>query len=310
MCIRDRNKSTISLVEKVFRYYTVDPKALLNKIEWINCDINDIATLHDAFKNIKHVYHCAALISFDPKNTKRLIKVNVEGTKNIVNLSIENKIEKICHLSTIGTIGNSSDGSNVNENTSFNSALANVYALSKYEAEMEVWRGSQEGLKVIILNPGFIIGPGFWDKGSGKIFKTIFKGIKFYPPKGTGFVGVTDVTKSSIALMNSSISNERYILVSENLSYKEAFSNIAKALDKKPPKYLLKKWMLSILWRLDWLKSFLMKSDRLLSQKMAQTIDIPIVYDSTKVEKSIKFKFEPIANSIKFSTTIFFNETC
>jgi len=303
-----RNKDKISLVEKVFRYYTEDSNSLLNKIEWVHCNINDIPTLQENFKNVEQVYHCAALISFDPRDRRKLFKINVEGTTNIVNLSIENKVKKICHISTIGTIGNSIDGSPVDENTEFNSVLANLYATSKYKAEMEVWRGSQEGLKVIVTNPGFIVGPGFWDTGSGKTFSTIFKGLKFYPPGGTGFVNVTDVAKCSIDLMNSSISNERYILVAENLLYKEAFSNFAIALGKKPPQRLLKNWMLPILWRLDWLKSFLTNSERLLSKKMAQTIGITIVYNATKIEKDLGFKYEAIGNSIKSSAAIFLKE--
>jgi len=263
-----RNKESIKSVATIFSYYSPDYKVLLNKIEWVNCDINDIAALQEAFKNITQVYHCAALISFDPKNLKKLFKTNVEGTANIINLSIENKIEKLCHVSTIGTIGNTLDGSSSNEETPFNSALANVYALSKYQAEMEVWRGSQEGLNIVMVNPGVILGPGFWNNGSGKFFKNTFNGMTFYPPLGTGFVGINDVVKCMIHLMNSSINNENYILVAKNSSYKEVLTSIASALQKKPPRYMLKKWMLEILRRLEWLKAIVTGSERLLSKKM------------------------------------------
>ncbi len=303
-----RNKAKISLVRKVFGYYIDNSDSFFNKIEWFKCDINNISLLEDAFDGITQVYHCAALISFDPRDRKKLLKINVEGTSNIVNLCISGNIEKLSYVSSIATIGNTTDGSNANETTEFNEALANVYALSKYHAEMEVWRGSQEGIKVIIINPGVILGPGFWSNGSGKIFQRVFKGLKLYPPEGTGFISVNDVVKSLVLLMNSTITNQNYILVAENLSYKKAFSAIALALNKKPPQQVLKKWILFILWRLDWIKSLVTNDERILSKKMAKSFDSTTVYDAEKIKAALKLKFEDVNDYIKFCATTFLKE--
>jgi len=153
-----RNEDRILLTKKVFGYYSEEAESLFSTIDWVKCDLNDIPTLEIVFNGVTHVYHCAALISFDPNDAKELYKTNVIGTLNIVNLCIANGIKKLCHVSSIATIGNTTDGAPANETTEFNEALANVYALSKHQAEMEVWRGSQEGIEIVIVNPGVILG--------------------------------------------------------------------------------------------------------------------------------------------------------
>ena len=303
-----RNEDRILLVKKVFAYYTDAIEPLINKIEWVSCDLNDIPNLEIVFNNITQVYHCAALISFDPRNIDALLKTNVEGTTNIVNLCIKNNIEKLCYVSSIATIGNPIIGERAEEETEFNDAIANVYALSKHKAEMEVWRGSQEGVKSIIVNPGLIIGPGFWHNGSGLLFSKIYKGVQFYPPTGTGIVAVNDVVQIMGELMDSPISNERYILVGENLSHKDTFTMVAESLHKKPPKFILKIWMLQLFWRLDWVRSAITGKERVLTKKMALSFNSTIIYTTDKVKKQLAFNFTNIKTSIAFSASIFLKE--
>lgn len=303
-----RNEDRILLTKKAFQYYSEEAEVLFSTIDWVQCDINDIPALEIAFGNITHVYHCAALISFDPNDAKDLYKVNVVGTLNIVNLCIANGIKKLCHVSSIATIGNTTNGSLENETTEFNEALANVYALSKHQAEMEVWRASQEGVEIVIINPGVILGPGFWNNGSGQIFQKISKGLRFYLPGSTGFVTVKDVVNAMVNLMNSNVVNKNYILVSKNLSYKEAFSKIAIALNKKTPKARLKKWMLATLWRLDFLKSMMTGSKRVLSKKMVQSFGLATTYSNKKIKEDLKFEFEDLDASIQFCASIFLEE--
>ena len=125
--------------------------------------------IEEAFKNIRKVYHCAALISFDPNDFKRLVEVNEEGTGNIVNLSISHKIDKLCYVSSIAALGKDPNSPEVTEQSEWRGTDVNPYALTKYLAEMEVWRGSQEGISTVIVNPGVILGPGFWESGSGRL---------------------------------------------------------------------------------------------------------------------------------------------
>src|SRR5690606_6511664 len=173
-----RKTSNLKEIEKIFGYYTENAPELFQKILWIEADLNDLPTLDEAFKGITHVYHCAGLISFDPNDYELLRTINTEGTKNIVNLCLAHNIQKICQVSSIAAIGRTLDGQAATEETDWTLEGANVYALSKMDSELEVWRGSQEGLAVVIVNPGVIIGPGFWDSGTGLLFQNGFKARK------------------------------------------------------------------------------------------------------------------------------------
>ena len=303
-----RSMEKLRLVKRVFSYYQKDADSLFDQIEWVQGDILDVPSLESAFLDIEQVYHAAALISFDPRDFKSLRKVNVEGTANIVNLCIHHKIEKLCYVSTIGTIGRSTDGKEATESNDWNELHTNVYALTKYSAEMEVWRGSQEDLNVVIVNPGIIIGPGFWDTGSGKLFTTVNKGYSFYPPGGTGFVSVTDVVSVMTRLMASTIKNERFILVAENRTYKEIMTSIATAIGKKPPLKELKKWQLEIGRYFDFFKTLFTGKPRTITKNAIYSLLHPESYSSEKVRTVLHFEFEPLEESIVFASKKFMED--
>src|SRR5690554_1920443 len=207
-----RNEKKLSVVKKVFSYYSKQPDEDFNKIEWIQVDLLDIPLLIEAFKNVSHVYHCAAFVSFEPNKYHELRKTNIEGTANIVNLCIANKVEKLCYVSSVATLGKSLNKTAVDEDALWNPEADNsLYGITKYGAEMEVWRGTQEGLDAVIVNPGVILGESPHNDGSSAIFKLGARGVSFYPTGGTGFVDVRDVVKSMIFLMTSEVKNEQYI---------------------------------------------------------------------------------------------------
>lgn len=292
---KEKNKKNVL---QVFEYY--QKTELFGKIDWIQADILDVPSLEIAFENVATVYHCAALISFDPKDEEKLRKTNIEGTANVVNLSIDFGVKKLCYVSSIAALGDLKDFEKViTEETEWNpEAHHSDYAISKYGAEMEVWRGHQEGLEVVVVNPGVILGPIFWSDGSGEIYQRVKNGLPFYTKGGTGFVSVTDVVKEMINLMQSTIKNERFVLVSETLSYQTVTDLIAEKLKVNTPKIHAKKWMTSIVWRLDGLLGLFGKK-RTLSKDMARTLHTIDYYDSSKVKESIGMEFEKIAEYIK-----------
>ena len=223
-----RSTSDLNAVKRVFSYYTTDFEPLFDKITWKVADVNDIPSLQKAFVGITQVYHSAAVISFNKKDDELLRKVNIEGTANMVNIAIDSNIKKFCFVSSVASIGKFKTQLEVTEENDWNPEDANNgYAISKFGAENEVWRGSQEGLDVIIVNPGVILGAGFWRNGSGKIFDSMYKGLKYYTNGITGYVGVQDVVEIMLVLMKSNLKNERYILVAENQSFKEIVFAIA-----------------------------------------------------------------------------------
>ena len=296
-----RKNSNIQRVKEVFLYYHENSEVLFDKIQWIEADINDIPALELAFKEVTLVYHCAALISFDPSDFNSLQKINKKGTENIVNLCIDKNTKKLCYVSSIAAIGKSTTGELVNEENEWNDTYANVYASSKHFAEMEVWRGAQEGLSVVIVNPGIILGPGYWESGSGLLFKTAAKGMRYYFPGGTGFISVGDVVKIMDQLMDSPIKNERFIAVAENLSYKSILETISLGFNRASPKIGLKFWQLEIFWRMDWAMNLISNKKRKLTKKGLESLRYPQKYDNSKVKEALNIEYEQIQSCVSFS---------
>jgi len=292
-----KKQQAISVILK----YGITEEAIDEYVEWMQCDILNIPKLENSFNGVTHVYHCAGFISNSPSDYKQMRKVNIEGTANMVNLSLHFKIEKFCHVSSIATLGKplSSDEETTEMTPLAENQKSSAYEISKYGAEMEVWRGSQEGIDVVIVNPGIILGDGFYDSGSGKFFSKMKKGIKIYPPKITGFVGVFDVSKAMIQLMKSSIVNERYILVSDNLSFKTAIGIVAEKYNGTPPKIKLKPWMLYIGWFFEVIRSFLTSYKRQITLQVIPGLFEDAVYSSEKIEKDLGFNFETYKDYIE-----------
>lgn len=295
-----RADSDIDSVKKVFKCYTSEVDTLFNKIDWVEADITNIPDLTIAFENVTHVYHCAAFINFDPSNYKALKKINVEGTANVVNLCLAKNINKICYVSSVATLGSVPKGQYINEDTSWNpDKKNNVYAITKYGAEMEVWRGTQEGLDAVIVNPGIIFGISPNEDGSGIITKLGSRGIPFYPTGGMGIVDVHDVVKAMVTLMESQIKNERYILVGENNSYQEILTKLALLHGKKPPTKKLSKPIMMFLSFIDWLSSKIFRTKRRLVKATVRSMFSASVYDSSKIKEELAFEFTPVEVTLK-----------
>lgn len=273
---------------------------LFPNIEWLQADIIDIPSLEIAFENVEYVYHCAAKISFNPNDEDELRKINIEGTANIVNFCIDKSVKKLCHVSSIAALGNLAQNETIiSETTEWNpEVLHSDYAISKYGGEMEVWRGHQEGLEVVIVNPGVIFGPAStiqgWKEGSCAFFTSIKKGFPFYTLGSTAYVAVNDVVKIMRLLMNSDINGERFTLIAENRSFKDIIHTIAKKLGVSPPKLEAKQWVLNLGWRLDWLFSTVFRTKRKLSKHAAQSLLNADLISNEKVKQQLNYTFEPI----------------
>ncbi len=296
-----RNEKKLENIKNVFRCYTKDFHGLYDKIEFVKADITDIPALTDAFINIEYVYHCAAFVSFEPDKYITSRKTNIEGTANIVNLCISNNIKKLCHVSSIATLGNSINNTPISEETIWNPEADNgIYAITKYGAEMEVWRATQEGLDAVIVNPGLILGAGIWKYGSGSIFKKARKGLKYYTSGTVGLVSVKDVTNIMMVLMKSNIKNERYVLVAENWTYKKFLTALAISVKASIPKKQASSFLLKTGWKLDWLKTKLTGKRRVLTKHVVKALSTETHYLSTKVEDALDYKFQPIDKTIEY----------
>lgn len=295
-----RKNSDTESVKKVFALYTPEVDSLYKRIDWVEANITDVPALTVAFKNITKVYHCAAFVTFDPSKYRILKKSNIEGTANIVNFCIVKNVEKLCFVSSIATLGSTLNGAWINEETQWNPDEKNsIYAITKYGAEMEVWRGTQEGLSAVIVNPGVILGTSP-DNGSSGIFMALgSSGIPFYPSGGIGVVDVEDVVKAMVLLMDSSIKNEQFILVSENISYKDLLSKIAPFFRKKPPTKRLSKKFMFILSGMDWLLHKLFGMKRKLVKATVRSMFTTSFYDASKIKDSLDFQFNSLNETLK-----------
>ncbi|WP_179343326.1 NAD-dependent epimerase/dehydratase family protein [Winogradskyella ursingii] len=297
-----RREKTLERVKQVFSYFSDNVDDLFNAIDWVEANVTNIPQLQKAFDSITKVYHCAAFVSFEPDKYKTLRKINIEGTANIVNLCISHDVKKLCYVSSIAAIGHHANPKKlIDEQTVWNPEDDNsVYAITKYGAELEIWRGTQEGLNAVIVNPGVILGGGYWHTGgSGSLFKQIKNGMPYYTTGITGYVDVWDVINCMYNLMNSTIKNEGFILVSDNLSFKDFQFMVAEILEVQPPKKEAKPWLLAIAWRLDWLSFKLFGKRRSLSKQMAKSAVSITKYNNSKIKETLNFQFKPIKISVK-----------
>jgi nucleoside-diphosphate-sugar epimerase len=284
-----RKNSSLALVEEV-----------KNHIDWIEGDLLDIGSLEKGMEGVSYVYHSGAIVSFDKKEVKKMMRVNVEGTANIVNIALELGIEKLVHVSSIAALGRIKGQQNVDENTAWQRDNANSnYAISKYLGEQEVWRGMAEGLTAAILNPSVIIGSGFWDVGTANMFQEVWKGLRFYPTGASGFVDVRDVAIMAIKLMESDLYKERFIVNNKNLHYEEFFSKIAEKLNKKPPNIKVTSFMRGLAWRLDWLRSKLTSNPHLITKETANLVSNIFYYDNRKSIDAFDYQYISFEKTMK-----------
>ena len=293
-----RATSSMDICKSVFTYYNADD--LFAQINWVDGDVNDISSLENGMLNSDLVLHCAAVVSFHPSTAKLLKKVNIEGTANVVNVALSKGIKKLGYVSSIAALGRNSTDGMVDEECHFKATkLDSNYALSKYYAEQEVWRVSQEGLDVVIVNPSVILGPGDWSKGSSRIFQKIYSGLKFYTPGSTGYVDVLDVANSLVSLLFSNVKNERFIVNGANLKYRDCFDRIAVAVNKPKATIKVTSFLKEIAWRLEAIRTFVTGNKPLITRESADNAMTDNSYSTTKIISAIDFNFTDIDVTIK-----------
>ncbi len=305
-----RTETKKEQAKRVFTsYFLEDGKDVFESIDWVKADLNDIPAMTEAFESVTHVYHCAAKISFNPAKYMELRKTNIEGTATVVNLCLVNKVEKLCYVSSIATLGESLSDAYIDENTEWNPEVPNsVYAITKYGAEMEVWRGVHEGLKAVIVNPGIIIGPGFFDGGSGVLFKRIYNGMNFYTTGTTGYVDIQDVVSIMSRLMQGNCQNERFVLVGENLSFKKAFGMMATALNKPLPVKKATPFLMKMAYYTQRIGAILFRTKQSINKSSIRSAFLKRHYENSKIKKELIYSFKPIEKSIEETANYFLEQ--
>ena len=264
------------------------------------CDILDVVGLEEAMMDVDQVYHCAAIVTFNPRHRQQMFKINIEGTANVVNAALDAGIKKMVYVSSVAALGRIRENEPINETMNWTEETSNsAYGQSKYLAEMQVWRGIGEGLNAVMVNPVIILGAGDWNGGSSQIFKTAYDEFPWYTNGSTGFVDVRDVAKAMIELMNSNISAERFIISAENRTYANVFNLIAKAFGKKPPHKRVTPLLAKIVWRLETIKSYFTVKEPLVTKETTATALAKVNFDNTKLKNFLPdFEYRKIEDTI------------
>jgi len=303
-----RKNSNFNEFKLICAYYQIDFKQVMSRIEWIDGDLLEESSLDNALQGITIVYHCAAVVSFGNSSPEILKRINIEGTKNLIKSAIKHHVSCFAFVSSIGALGQSESGETITEDTPWNSDnTSSVYSNSKYAAEQEVWKLSTEGIPVVIVNPGIILGAGDFSKGSLQLFSQIKKGMPFYTSQKSGYVDVRDVCQILIALVQQKIYNQRFILVSENLSNQQLFTYIAHAWGKRAPYIHIKKTGLSVAAKIEKFISDITGKSPLLTPEIVLSATKQESYSSEKLHQKMDYTFIPIKESVH--SAIDFNKT-
>lgn len=277
------------------------PAAIFDKVEWVEGEVLDIVALEDAMEGIDTVIHSAALVSFTKKERKEMYKVNVDGTANMVNVALEKNIRRFIHISSVAALGRTANGGSVNEEKKWEESNVNThYAISKFKAELQTWRGLNEGLNGVILNPSTILGYGDWYNSSSAIFKNIYNGFKWYTAGINGFVDVEDVAKATILLMESDITEQRYIINGDSWSFKKLQDTISDGFNKKRPTKIATPFLMGIAWRVEKIKAFFTGKKPMLTRESARVAQSQTMFENDKLLKALPgFTFTPLEKTIK-----------
>lgn len=308
-----RSHSNTAWVKKIFSYYTPRVEELYAQIEWVEGDILDYFSLEEALKGVSQIYHCAAMVSFHGDDNDIMLNNNVKGTGNLIDAAIHNKVKRFCHVSSIAALGKTQDGSQITEDTYWTpSKRKSGYSFSKFFSEMEVWRGIEEGMDAVIVNPSIIMGPGNWDIGSPKLFQSIWKGLKYYTKGISGFVDVRDVVKAMMMLMDDEhfeqVKHQRFILNAGNMSYQDFFNKIADGLNKPRPKNFASDVKLHIAWRMAQWGSFFTGKRPLITRDAVSGSNQKNQYSGEKIIRTTGFNYRSLDSSIADIAEIFLKD--
>lgn len=284
---------------------------IADRIHWHTCDLTDVYDLEEVILKVDSIIHCAAQVSFDPREEKEMYKYNVEATRDLVNLALSCKIQKLVMVSSIAALGRYSQEPDkpIDENIEWSAGLNHTYyGITKHLSEQEVWRGQAEGLDTVILNPSLVLGAGYWDKGTPALFKRVAGFNPFYPKGSTGVVDVRDVAELLHKALISDISGERIIVSGENLPYRDILQQMAEALGKKGPTIKLNQILINTLTALDFVRANVLRQPRLVTKENLNSSARTSRYKTNKSISLFNYAYRPISATIK-TTAECFNTT-
>ena len=275
------------------------PKSFPQNVLYQEADVLDFLGLEAIFNADDIVIHCAAIVSYDVKEVSKMLKVNELGTANVVSAAMNKNIKKLIHISSVATLTQKKNGEIITEHNIWSDhPEASQYAISKFKAEQEVWRGIYEGLNATILNPSFILGADDFNKSSLKIINTVANNNLFYPRGSNGFVDIVDVTNAIIETVRNDYFGERFVISGANLSYKSLYQMFMKGLGRKFNSMPLPSFTDRFIVFADFLKSLIPGQKRVIWRDTVNATKQERTFDNTKSIQVLGMKYKPIEETI------------
>lgn len=294
-----RKSSSFEQLKILCKFYDITFDKIKNSVEWVYGNTLEYKSITENTEGIKEIYHCAGKVSFNDKNKEEIFNTNIKGTKNIINAALEKGIKNICYISSTSALGDMGNGEYIDEITPrIKNKRRSAYSESKFKAEQEVLAGKEKGLNIVIVNPGIILGPGDITKGSLMLIKTGTKGMPFYTNATTGYVDVRDVANICIRLMEKEIFGERFILTSENASYKKIFTLSAKEYGKPAPFIHAGHSLLKTAAFFSYIYGKITKKVPQLTKETIASAEKKTFYSNGKIKTALNYSFIPIEKTI------------
>ncbi|MDB5273696.1 MAG: NAD-dependent epimerase/dehydratase family protein [Chitinophagaceae bacterium] len=275
------------------------PISIKDKIEWCEGSLFDSYALGNALEGVEKIVHTAAVVSFSPARRKEMFRTNVEGTATLVNEALVAGVKQFIHISSVAALGRPVNKSAIDETDLWVESENNTnYAKSKYLAELEVFRGFEEGLNGFVLNPSVILCPGDIQKSSTKLFGYVLKGAEYYTEGELNYVDVRDVCTVLTQLMKQEVNGERFILNAGRVRYKYFFELVAKEFSKRPPSKLASAWVKELIWRIEYMRSLISGSEPLITKETARLSGHHHEFSNQKIKAVLNHPFHTIEESV------------
>lgn len=269
-------------------------------VTWRDADILDPVTLKEALDGVNEVIHTAATVSLNPRKAEQIMRVNVEGTRNVVDTCLESGIARLVHVSSVAALGSQKDQTRIDEtnkwvDTPFNS----VYAESKYFAELEVFRGQEEGLSTVIVNPSFILAAANWKVSSAQFFKYAWDEKPFYINGYMNYVDVEDVAGIIYQLLRDKVQGKRFIVSAGNISYIELLKKIAAQFGRKAPSIRVPNAVLGPFAFIEGIRSTITGTEPKVTRDTVKLASTRFLFANDRITNYLNFKFQPIDETLK-----------
>jgi dihydroflavonol-4-reductase len=279
-----------------------------DQVEWRSADVLDPVALEEALQDVTAVIHAAAVVSFNPAREKEVYNINVSGTRNVVNACLSKNIRRLVHISSVAALGRQKGQELIDEENKWSaSSLNSRYGESKYFGEIEVFRGQEEGLETVIVNPSVILAPADWLKSSAQLFKYVWDEKRYYIDANLNYVDVRDVTKVVMHLVNSPVQGQRFIASAGAIPFLDFFTLVAKKFGKKPPSVKLDPATLNLAAAIEVMRSKLLGKEPLLTKETARLAGTRFAYRNEKIRKTLNFEFQPVDETVDWCCTQYLN---